>query len=95
MVLSVPGRILALGHATSTTRTRRRCACWSNAELEALIAQFEPVAPAPDHSGARDWSDLDQRMHYIVHLFRVFHAQARPVRRAVHARSRSSAFLRA
>ena len=33
------------------------------------------VAPALDHSGATDWSDLHQRMHYIVHLFRAFHAQ--------------------
>jgi hypothetical protein len=22
--------------------------------------------------GARDWADLSQRMHYIVHLFRAF-----------------------
>ena len=41
-----------------------------NAELAALIARFETE---PDDAGARDWSDLDQRMHYIVHLFRCFH----------------------
>jgi hypothetical protein len=44
-------------------------------ELEALVARFEPVPPAVDDCGARDWSSLDQRMHYIVHLFRVFHAR--------------------
>ena len=36
------------------------------------MAQFEP-ASGPDHSGAIDWSDLHQRMHYILHLFRAFH----------------------
>ena len=45
----------------------------ADAELTELLAQFEPVAPAPDDCGARDWSDLHQRMHYIVHLFRAFH----------------------
>ena len=24
-------------------------------------------------AGARDWSDFDQRMNYIAHLFRAFH----------------------
>ena len=38
-------------------------------ELAELLARFEPVAPATDDCGARDWSDLQQRMHYIVHLF--------------------------
>ena len=45
----------------------------ADAELTELLAQYEPVAPAADDCGARDWSDLQQRMHYIVHLFRVFH----------------------
>ena len=38
-----------------------------------LLARFEPVPPARDDCGARDWSNLHQRMHYIVHLFRAFH----------------------
>jgi hypothetical protein len=42
-------------------------------ELRELLARFEPVPPARDDCGARDWSDLHQRMHYIVHLFRAFH----------------------
>ncbi|HOX24226.1 MAG TPA: hypothetical protein PLU44_00550 [Candidatus Krumholzibacteria bacterium] len=28
---------------------------------------------APDDCGADDWGDLGQRMHYILHLFAVFH----------------------
>ena len=69
---------------TSTTRIRRSCATSSNAELAALIARFETD---PDDAGARDWSDLDQRMHYIVHLFRVLPRAEDLVRRAVHARA--------
>jgi hypothetical protein len=44
-----------------------------NTELTELLARFEPVPPARDDCGARDWSDFHQRMHYIVHLFRAFH----------------------
>ena len=42
-------------------------------ELKQFLARFEPVPPEPDDCGARDWSDLHERMHYIVHLFRAFH----------------------
>lgn len=38
-----------------------------------LLAGFEPVPPAPDDCGVRNWSDLHQRMHYIVHLLCAFH----------------------
>jgi hypothetical protein len=73
MVLSLPGRVLALG-ADLDAPVPDVLRNVTNAELEALLALYEPVAPAPDHSGAHDWSDLHQRMHYIVHLFRAFHA---------------------
>jgi hypothetical protein len=45
------------------------------------VSRFEPAPPANDDCGAHDWSDVHQRMHYISHLFRVFHlddALARP-----------------
>jgi hypothetical protein len=74
MVLSVPGRILALGaHLPDPYPDVLRDLV--NRDLEALIAGYEPVAPAVDDCGAQDWSDLQQRMHYIVHLFRVFHVR--------------------
>jgi hypothetical protein len=71
MVLALPGRVLALGThlADAYPDTLAEPA---DPELNALLARFEPVAPAPDDCGARDWSDFDQRMHYIVHLFRSF-----------------------
>jgi hypothetical protein len=71
MVLALPGRVLALGThlADAYPDTLAEPA---DPELNALLARFEPVAPAPDDCGARDWSDMHQRMHYIVHLFRTF-----------------------
>ena len=70
MVLSVPGRILLLG-ANLDDPYPEVLRMLSDEELAALIGRFEPVGP--DHSGATDWSNLDQRMHYIIHLFRAFH----------------------
>jgi hypothetical protein len=37
-----------------------------------LVSQFEPPVGALDNCGARDWSDLKQRVHFIIHLFRAF-----------------------
>jgi hypothetical protein len=72
MILALPGRVLALGthladgYPDALTKP-------VDPDLNAFLTRFEPVSPARDDCGARDWSDLDQRMHYIVHLFRAFH----------------------
>jgi hypothetical protein len=71
MVLSMPGRVLLLGRDLSDPFPEA-LRTLTDAELAALVAQFEPAAGG-DRSGAADWSDLHQRMHYIVHLFRAFH----------------------
>jgi hypothetical protein len=72
MVLSLPGRVLALGTnlADEYPEPLREPA---NRDFVELLARYEPVPPAPDDCGARDWSDLNQRMHYISHVFRAFH----------------------
>jgi hypothetical protein len=72
MVLSLPGRVLALGThlADAYPEVLREPA---SAELTELLRRFEPVPPAPDDCGAHEWSDFHQRMHYIVHLFCAFH----------------------
>ena len=72
MVLSLPGRTLALGThlADEYPEPLREPA---DPDLVELLARYEPVPPAPDDCGARDWSDLDQRMHYLVHLFCSLH----------------------
>jgi hypothetical protein len=72
MVLALPGRVLALSmHLGDAYPEALREP--ASAELIEFLARFEPVPPALDRCGARDWSDLHQRMHYIVHLFRAFH----------------------
>jgi hypothetical protein len=71
MVLSLPGRILLLGRDLDDPFPEALREL-SDGELAALIAQFEP-ASGPDLSAAVDWSQLHQRMHFIVHLFRAFH----------------------
>jgi hypothetical protein len=68
LVLSLPTGTLYLGRNLEAVVVGAH-----NAELEALLARYEPLPPAVDDCGARDWSVLDQRMHYIAHLFRGFH----------------------
>jgi len=72
MVLALPGRVLALGRNLIDAYPHELLEP-TDPELKELLARFEPVPPAPDDCGVRDWSDLHQRMHFIVHLFRVFH----------------------
>jgi hypothetical protein len=73
MVLSLPARVLALGaHLDDPFPDVLREP--ADPDLAELVARFEPAPPAPDDCGARDWSELRQRMHYISHLFRAFHA---------------------
>ena len=72
MVLTLPTRVLALGtHLADTSPDVLGDP--ADAELREFLEQFEPAALAPDDCGARDWSDLKQRMHFLVHLFRAFH----------------------
>ena len=68
MVLTLPGIVLALSRNLDVA-----LAPATDADLLALLARYEPVPPAVDDCGAKDWSVLDQRMHYIAHLFRAYH----------------------
>jgi hypothetical protein len=67
MVLTLPGRVLALGANLPDPLPDA-----ADPELMALIARFEPPPGSVDDCGAHDWSELQQRMHYISHLFRAF-----------------------
>lgn len=72
MVLSLPGRVLALAsHLTDEYAETLREP--TSLDLINALARFEPIPPEPDDCGVQDWSDFDQRMHFIVHLFRAFH----------------------
>jgi hypothetical protein len=44
-----------------------------SAEVRDLIARFDSTRGALRGSGARDWGDLDDRMNFIVNLFRSRH----------------------
>jgi hypothetical protein len=71
---------------TFSTSTRSRSASLRTPDLVELLARYEPVPPALDDCGARDWSDLHQRMHYISHLS----ARSTSTRRSPIRRSRPS-----
>ena len=45
-------------------------------EFTELVARYEPAEGVTDDCGASDWSLLAQRMHYISHFFRAFHASS-------------------
>ena len=77
MTLRMPGRpetVLHLGHDLRDAfpvELRR-------VELPALQALLARVDPTPDStvgSGAADWADLPDRMHFIADLFRSWHAR--------------------
>ena len=75
MVLTLPPRVLVLGtHLADPFPPDLREP--ADPDLIELLGRFEPVPPAHDDCGARDWSELPQRMHYISHLFRSFHESA-------------------
>ncbi|MEX2264259.1 MAG: hypothetical protein WD696_20055 [Bryobacteraceae bacterium] len=75
MVLSLPGNVLALGrHLEAAFPALLRKP--EQEELRSLLARFEPAPPASDDCGAKDWSNLSQRVHYILHLFRSNHDRA-------------------
>ena len=86
MVLSLPGRILALGtHLPDAYPEALPCS--STRSSSCSCASTSPSAPAPTTAAPTDWSALEQRMHYISHLFRAFHADADLAVAAVHRRA--------
>ena len=48
----------------------------SNADLVALLAQVDPTPNSVLESGATDWANLAERMHYIADMFRCYHQSA-------------------
>lgn len=73
MVLGLPdGRVLRMGEDLegefpSQLREIR------NPELQALLARIDPTPDSLQLTGARDWAVLEQRVHFIVDLFRALH----------------------
>lgn len=45
----------------------------TNADLVAMLAQVDPTPNSVLESGATDWADLSERIHYIADMFRCYH----------------------
>jgi hypothetical protein len=73
MVLRMPDGTLSLGKNLAAA-TPAVLAAIDEPELRALLTTVEPAGCVD--CGADDWADLAQRMHYIFHLFRAYHASA-------------------
>ncbi|AKQ68503.1 hypothetical protein A176_005415 [Myxococcus hansupus] len=76
MKLAVPGSALKLGQdlppppGMETTLFPPHLRTIENPELRALLAEFDKSPDSLKGTGAEDWSKLDQRMNYIIDLFR-------------------------
>ena len=71
MVLALPNRVLSLGQNLDTAIPD----VFNGATPPALaefVKDHDPCAPGTSNCAARDWCDLRQRMHYILHLFRAY-----------------------
>jgi len=70
MVLALPNVVLALGRDIGAPVPPSLSGAYPF--LERLISEYDPCPPGGTACAAKDWCDLKQRMHYIVHLFRAY-----------------------
>ncbi len=75
MTLRLPDDILRLGSDVpgSFPATLQRV---DHPFLREVLQQVDQTPDNPLGSGARDWSDLGQRMHFIADFFRTWHSRA-------------------
>jgi hypothetical protein len=73
MVLRLPHTTLALGRHLDVPCPEALLRL-NDPELLELLREYEPHTGQCTNCGADDWADLRQRMHYILNLFRAFHA---------------------
>jgi hypothetical protein len=71
MTLALPGVVLALGRDLDAP-VPAVLANPRSPDLLAFVATYDPCPPGGIACGATDWTDLRQRMHYILHLFRAY-----------------------
>lgn len=69
MVLELPGEALRLGHDV-TGAIPPALTELENAELRELLQQVDPTPGSLAGSGAVNWADFSERMHFIAELFR-------------------------
>jgi hypothetical protein len=71
MVLTLPNRVLSLGKNLDAAVPDVFKGAMPPALTE-FVKDHDPCAPGTSNCGAEDWCDLQQRMHYILHLFRAY-----------------------
>jgi hypothetical protein len=76
MTLALPGEVLRLGRHLAAPFPQRLERI-ENPDLQALLQRVDPTPDTPVASGAENWADLPERMHFIADLFRTY--QERPV----------------
>ena len=69
MTLALPRRVLKLGHdvAAEHPESVREIVV---PELLQVLSAIDPTPDSPRESGALDWADFGERMHFITDLFR-------------------------
>jgi hypothetical protein len=67
-----PDNLLRLGRDLSVTYPPELLEL-NNPDLLALLAQVDPTSNSVIESGATDWANLAERMHYIADMFRGYH----------------------
>jgi hypothetical protein len=73
MTLTLPPNIrIRLGHDL-TAEYPAPLRALTNPELGALLGGIDPTPGSARESGAVDWADLPERMHFIADLFRCYH----------------------
>ena len=74
MTLRFPGTVVRLGSDVGGTFPPELRDI-THPPLRALLASIDPTPNATTRSGAMDWADLPERMHFIADLFRCWHAR--------------------
>jgi hypothetical protein len=72
MILAVPSGTIRLGEALAVPMPDAFRTPVSD-DFRAFLGRFEHCGAGRIEDGADDWSELDQRMHFILHLFCAYH----------------------
>jgi len=70
-----PGNVLLLGQDVIGTYPENLMR-FEDPDLAHFLAQIDPTESSLLQSGAADWSDLAERLHFICDLFRCYHQTA-------------------
>ncbi len=79
MTLDLPGKQLRLGRDLEA-EFPAGLRTLTLAELRALLARIDPTPDSPAQSGAEDWADFGERMHYLADFFRAYQERSELLR---------------